>query len=85
MAQLDKVKLRVLMKEQDTHLTSTAYCEYRWVPKEQFADVSLYIYGSKVAFIEFLEADVTVTIVDNEAVTEALLEMWMALPIKTLF
>lgn len=76
MAQLDKVKLRVLMKEQDTHLTSTAYCEYRWVPKEQFADVSLYIYGSKVAFIEFLEADVTVTIVDNEAVTEAIRKMF---------
>lgn len=76
MAQLGNVKLRVLMKERDTHLTSTAYCEYRWVPEEQFADVSLYIFGSKVAFIEFSKGDVSVTVVDNKAVTETLRKMF---------
>lgn len=71
MAKLEKVKLRVLMKERDLHLTSTAYCEYRWIPEKRFADVSLYIYGDKVAFIEFSERDVTVTVVESKAVTEA--------------
>jgi len=71
-----KTKLRVLMKKHDLHLTSTAYCEYRWVPEEQFADVSLYIYGDKVAFIEFQERNVTVTVVDSKAVTDCLRKMF---------
>lgn len=76
MAALKKLKLHVLVRENDTHLTSTAYCEYKWVPQEQFADVSLYIYGDKVAFIEFSERDVTVTVVENRAVTESQRKMF---------
>lgn len=76
MSNLDTAKFRVLVKEQDEHLTSTAYCEYRWVSSKQFADVSLYMYGDKVAFIEFSEQDVTVTVVDNEAVTESMRKMF---------
>lgn len=76
MADLKSVKLRVLMKEQDTHLTSTAYCEYRWVPTESFADVSLYIYGKKTAIVEFAPDNVTVTVIDNEAATIALRKMF---------
>lgn len=64
------------MKERDLHLTSTAYCEYRWVPEQRFADVSLYIYGDKVAFIEFSERDVTVTVAESKAVTEAQRKMF---------
>lgn len=69
-------KLRVLVRENDTHLTSTAYCEYRWVPKEDFADVSLYLYGDKSALIEFTERDVHVTLVENKAVTNSLRKMF---------
>lgn len=76
MTKLEKAKLRVLMKEKDFHLTSTSYCEYRWVPEERFADVSLYIYGDKVAFIEFSERDVTVTVVESKSVTETQRKMF---------
>lgn len=71
MSRLNDVKIRVLVKAKDTHLTSTAYCKYRWVSPKHFAEVSLYIYGDKVAFIEFSEDNVVVTVVDNKAVTEA--------------
>ncbi len=76
MTALKDVKLRVLMKERDLHLTSSAYCDYRWVPESQFADASLYIYGAKVAFIEFSERDVLVTVVDSQSVTECLRKMF---------
>ena len=76
MTALKKIKLHVLVRENDTHLTSTAYCEYKWVPQEQFPDVSLYIYGDKVAFIEFSERNVTVTVVENKAVTESQRKMF---------
>lgn len=71
-----KSRLRVLMKDYDLHLTSTSYCEYRWVPAEQFADVSLYIYGTKTAFIEFYDHNVVVTLVDNNLVTDSLRKMF---------
>ena len=76
MTKLENVKLRVLMKERDIHLTSTSYCEYKWIPEEQFADVSLYIYGDKVAFIEFSEHDVSVTLVESQSVTLSLRKMF---------
>jgi transcriptional regulator with XRE-family HTH domain len=76
MTKLENVKLRVLMKEHDIHLTSTSYCEYKWIPEEQFADVSLYIYGDKVAFIEFSEHDVSVTLVESPSVTLSLRKMF---------
>lgn len=76
MADLKIPNLRVLMRDQDTYLPSINYCEYRWVPAEQFADVSLYIYGDKVGFVEFTEHDVRVTVVDNQAVSDALRKMF---------
>lgn len=76
MRDLGKENLRVLLRDQDTYLPSIAYCEYKWVPQEQFADVSLYIYGDKVGFVEFMENDVRVTVVDNQAATDALRKMF---------
>lgn len=76
MTLLKNAKLRVLMKEHDIHLTSTSYSEYRWIPEEQFADVSLYIYGDKVAFIEFSEQDVSITLVESPSVTLSLRKMF---------
>lgn len=76
MMKLKISRLRVLMRESDTTLTSVGYCDYRWVKPEQFADVSLYIYGDKVGFVEFFETDARVTVVNNSAVTEALRKMF---------
>ncbi len=76
MAALKQERLRVLLRNDDYYLPSSGYCEYRWVPPEQFADVSLYIYGNKSGFIEFMENDVRVTVVENAAVTEALRKMF---------
>jgi hypothetical protein len=64
------------LRNDDDYLPSSAYCEYRWVPPEQFADVALYIFGDKSGFIEFMENDVRVTVVENGAVTESLRKMF---------
>lgn len=76
MSELKCDNLRVLLRDQDTYLPCLNYCDYKWVPSEQFADVSLYIYGNKVGFVEFTENDVRVTVVDNKAVTEAIRKMF---------
>lgn len=76
MSALPRNKLRVILKQDDLHLTSTAYCEYRWISHDRFADVSLYIYGDKSAFIEFMDNDVIVTVVGSRSVTEAQRKMF---------
>lgn len=76
MIALKKENFRILLRDQDVYLPCINYCEYRWVPPEQFADVSLYIYGDKVGFVEFTEHDVRVTVVENQAVTDALRKMF---------
>lgn len=76
MAALGHVKPRVLIKEGDLNPCRVEYVEYRCVPKHQFSDVSLYIYDCKSAFIEFLENDVVVTVVNNKAVTDSLRKMF---------
>ncbi|MDY0028983.1 MAG: hypothetical protein RBR86_03470 [Pseudobdellovibrionaceae bacterium] len=76
MTELKKEKIRCLLKDKDTYIPSHRYCDYRWVPPEQFADVSFYIYGDKVGFIEFLENEVRVTVVNNSAVVTALRTMF---------
>ena len=76
MAKLGKMKIRVLLSEQDLDTSSSAYAEYRWVDFDSFAGVSLYIYGDKTAFIEFSENDVVVTAVDNTSVTVSMRKMF---------
>lgn len=76
MTALSNYRVRVLLKEGDQNMTSTEYATYRWSPASQFSDVSLYLYGDKSAFIEFLEHDVAVTVVENPSVTKGLRKMF---------
>lgn len=76
MTKLQGHKLRVLLKENDRHLTSTSYCQYRWTKASQFADAALYMYGDKTAFIEFSENNVIVTLVESPTVTSSIRKMF---------
>ncbi len=76
MAKLKNRAVRALLKDTDSYVSSSAYTEYRWISEDKFADVSLYLYGDKSAFIEFLENDVVVTVVDSPAVTLAQRKMF---------
>ena len=72
MSELGGYRVRALLKVGDQTVTASEYAEYRWLPADQFADVSIYYYGDKSAFIDFSENDVQVTVVDNPSVTRAL-------------
>lgn len=76
MTKLPGCSVRALLQEGDDHVTSSSYAIYRWIPKSQFSDVSLYLYGNKSAFIEFMEGDVFVTVVESASVTDSLRKMF---------
>jgi len=78
MTELRSHKLRVLLKENDLHVTSSSYCQYKWTKASQFADASLYIYGDKTAFIEFTDSNVIATLVESATVTNSMRKMFEA-------
>ena len=76
MSKLGLPKYKVLVKESDTYIRSSQYCDFRWVANSQFADTCVYIYGDKTAFIDFAANTVTVTLVDSQNVSSALRRMF---------
>lgn len=53
MAELKNYSMRCLIEEGDTNFESDEYCEYRWTRKNEFVSIPFYVYGNKVAFIQF--------------------------------
>ncbi len=49
----DKIKFRVLLREDDYYFRNDSYIEYRWVPKQFFYQYPIYVYNNKLAFIKF--------------------------------
>jgi len=77
MAKLD-IKERILTSETDSHLSSATYSEYRRIPQNIFSDNSFYIYGNKLAFVNFLKdrEEVKVTVVDCRQVSDNMRKMF---------
>ncbi|MBO6516081.1 MAG: helix-turn-helix transcriptional regulator [Bacteroidia bacterium] len=71
MAQIDNLRFRIIVEENDQYFTAAKYAEYRSLPSEQFSGVPTYVYGTKRADILFEEDNVTILIVDNETLAEA--------------
>ncbi len=76
MATLKPPRYKVLLRENDLNLRSSAYSEFRWVDANNFADVCIYLYGDKSAFIDFGADTVSVTSVDSPSVSRSLRRMF---------
>ena len=63
------IKGRILLCEGDTHFVDPTV-EYRWIPKEYFAQVPTYVYGNKLAMLLW-EPVQRVVQVDNKALADA--------------
>lgn len=70
MKELGTVDYKILVKEGDLNFAASEYAEYRWLPKDMFASVSFYVYGSKLGIILF-ENEPTVLVLDYPAITDA--------------
>ncbi len=64
------VEVKALLKEGDTNFTSSNYARYRWMSEEFFGDTSIYIYGDKLALVDFGKDNVTVTVVESKKVSD---------------
>ncbi len=53
MNKLKNYTMRCLIEEGDYNFTADSYCDYRWSRQQEFRPVPFYIYGNKVALIQF--------------------------------
>ena len=62
---------KVIIQEEDKQLIGSGFVTYRWFPKVLFNNKTIYIYGDKVAFINFQEDDVTVIVIEQKEFSES--------------
>lgn len=61
----DRFTYRVVVKEGDESFLGSTYCDYKWLPSERFNDKTIFVYGSKVAFVNFDNDDVLVIVLEQ--------------------
>lgn len=73
MADLNKCtsfRFRILVKEGDVYFPASDYAEYRWINSKYFRTVPFYVYGDKLAIINFQKGP-TVHVVENKEIADA--------------
>jgi transcriptional regulator with XRE-family HTH domain len=68
----DRFRYRVVVKEGDDSFLGSSYCEYKWLPADMFNDKTIFVYGSKVAFLNFDNDDVLVVVLDQVDTAETM-------------
>ena len=69
MAELkDKIDMRIIAVEGETDLISKGHAQNKLLPKEFFVneDRSIYIYGPKIAFMNFYEDDLEILVLESK-------------------
>ena len=70
MAKIKNLHFKILIKEDEQHMTGSRYATYRWLPVKLFGEISFYIYGDKVAIISFLNDNFNAFIISHKEIAE---------------
>ncbi len=54
----DSIKVKITARKGDSNFISKGFAEYRWVSEEMFNEKSFYIYGDRIAFMNFDTQDI---------------------------
>jgi len=81
MDDLKKVKVHVLVREQDYFtIPGGKYLEYRWCPKQEAGNVPFYVYGDKLAILIFDEAqELQIIVISSRSVAKVYREQFSIL------
>ncbi len=79
MKNIKGLDFKILVEEGDENLAASGYAEYRWLPKDKFSDIPLYIYGNKVAVIVFEENYVEIFVIRQPRVADYFKRRFMRL------
>lgn len=72
----DKIHMRITAKEGENLLISSSFAEYRWFPSAYFSEQSFYVYGEKIAFLNFSDEDVSIVVINQKEFTKSLKDLF---------
>lgn len=67
----DKFDFRVIIREEDRQMIGAGFARYRWFPSELFKDKTIYVYGEKVAFVDFSNDNVRAMVIEQKEIAES--------------
>lgn len=62
-------QFRILVKENDFHLSASDYAVYRWLPEKSFGAISFFVYAQKTAILSFENNDFQAFIIGHPQIT----------------
>ena len=72
----DIMDVRIIVKHGDTNFPASDYSQYKWFPEELFNAQSFYSYHNKLAFLNFQDDDVFITIMKQADFAEGYRNMF---------
>jgi transcriptional regulator with XRE-family HTH domain len=69
MSEIEGLRYKILVKENDDYFVASEYAEYRWIDPKLFASVPFYVYGNKLAILLFGN-EVEVIVLDYPSIAE---------------
>ena len=66
----DRYRFRIIVEHGDSVCFGADYCEYRWFPPDLFNDKTVYVFGSKVGFVNFDNDNVHVILLDQAEIAQ---------------
>lgn len=70
MAKIKSLNFRILIKENEKHMTGSQYAVYRWLPEHLFGEISFYVFGDKVSIISFKNDDFNAFVISHKEISE---------------
>jgi DNA-binding XRE family transcriptional regulator len=64
--------LKVIVKEGEKGLIGSKFAQYRYFPADQFYNRTLYVYGSKAAFVSFGDNSVEIIIIEQPEIASSM-------------
>lgn len=64
-------KLRIIVREGEKSFIANTFAEYRWFPENLFNEKTVYAYGNKLAFVNFMDTDVAIYIMGHKDFTDS--------------
>ncbi|WP_262694695.1 helix-turn-helix domain-containing protein [Kordiimonas aquimaris] len=66
----DNFTFRVIVEQGDDAYMGNDYCEYRWFPKDLAIDKTKFIYGSKLAYVDF-DDGIEIIVINNKKIAQS--------------
>jgi len=64
------IDFKIITEEGEKNFLASGFAEYRWLPKTQFNDRSVYVFGDHSAFFDFNEEELRIVVITQRLIAQ---------------